>query len=228
MTLFDFRWEIVWDYRSLFMTGIWVTILLTAVGVAFGLILGLIFGLGQLSRQKLFSIPSIFYVTFFRGTPLYVQILLIHFALVPTIFGESKGPILSGMLALSLNSGAYIAEIFRAGIQSIGKGQMEAARSLGLTHGQAMRYIILPQAFKRMIPPLGNEFIALLKDSSLLAAISAPELANAGRIIMGATLRSWEAYLPTAFLYLILTLILTRVVHLLERRFSNDGTRARA
>lgn len=196
------------------------------VGVAFGLVLGLLFGLGKMSKHKVLSIPSLFYITFFRGTPLYVQILLIHYAVVPTIFGESKGPVFSGMIALSLNSGAYIAEIFRAGIQSIGRGQMEAARSLGLTHSQAMRYIILPQAFKRMIPPLGNEFIALLKDSSLLAAISAPELANASRIILGATLRSWEAYLPTAFLYLILTLILTRVVHQLERRFRNEGTGA--
>ncbi|MBE3554621.1 MAG: amino acid ABC transporter permease [Thermicanus sp.] len=223
LPLIDFRWDIVWAYRALFLNGIWLTILFTVVGIAFGLILGLLFGLGKISKYKMLSMPSILYITFFRGTPLYVQILLIHFAVIPSIFGESKGPVFSGMVALSLNSGAYIAEIFRAGIQSIGKGQMEAARSLGLTHGQAMTHIILPQAFKRMIPPLGNEFIALLKDSSLLAAISAPELANASRIIQGSTLRPWEAYFPAAVLYLILTLILSRIVHGLERRFSNEG-----
>lgn len=113
-----------------------------------------------------------------------VQILLIHFAVVPAILGSTNA-IVAAILALSLNSAAYVAEIFRAGIQSIDKGQMEAARSLGMTHVQAMRYVILPQAIKRMIPPLGNEFIVLIKDSSLAALIAAPELMYWGQAMQG-------------------------------------------
>lgn len=219
----SFDWTIIWKYRELFLNGIWLTLLLTLSGVGIGLMIGLIFGMGKLSRFKLISWPATVYVDFFRGTPLYVQILLIHFAVLPTLFpGESKGPIVSGIVALSLNSGAYIAEIFRAGINSISRGQMEAARSLGMTHGQAMINVILPQAFKRMIPPLGNEFIALLKDSSLLAVIAAQELAYAARTIQGATLRAWEPWLTVAFLYFIIYIILSQLVNALERRLNYD------
>ena len=151
-----------------------------------------------------------------------VQIYIIHLALIPTLFGQSYGWFISGAAALVLNSAAYNAEIFRAGIQSIDKGQMEAARSLGLTHSQAMRKVILPQAIRRMVPPLGNEFITLLKDSSLVNVIAATDILYASKMIAGTYSRVWEPYLFAAFLYLIMTFIVTKVISYIEHRFSID------
>lgn len=216
--------EVVWEYRDLFIRGFFNTILLTSTGVAFGLILGLFIGLGKISKNKILSYSAGIYITIFRGTPLFVQILIIHYVVIPSIYGDNvpPGPIVSGIVALSLNSGAYIAEIFRGGINSIDRGQMEAARSLGMTHNQAMIHVILPQAFKRMLPPLGNEFIALLKDSSLLAIIAVNELAYAGFYTAKGTWYRWGPYLTVAILYLFLTVIFSRIVAYLERRFSTE------
>lgn len=167
------------------------------------------------------------YVEVFRGTPLFVQILFIHFALIPSIWktffpdAEIPSALFSGFVALSLNAAAYIAEIFRAGIQSIDPGQMEAARSLGMTKGLAMRLIIIPQAFLRMLPALGNEFIALLKDSSLLSVIAAEQLGYFADSVAKNTFERYPPYLTAAAIYLILTLFLSRiVVRGLEKRFS--------
>lgn len=219
-------WSVVWEYRELFFRGFFNTILLTSTGVAFGLIIGLFMSLGKMSSKWFFRIPARFYVDLFRGTPLFVQILLIHFAVIPSIFealGREIPPaIFSGFVALSLNAGAYIAEIFRAGIQSIDKGQMEAARSLGMNHNQAMYYVILPQAFKRILPPLGNEFIALLKDSSLLAVIAVNELAYAGFTTAKSTFVRYPPYLSIAILYLLLTLVFSQIVFWLERKYKTD------
>jgi glutamine transport system permease protein len=192
-----------------------------------GTILGLFIGLGKMSKNPILRAPTAVYVEVFRGTPMFVQILLIHFAVIPTIwsivFPEEQPPseLFSGFVALSLNAAAYIAEIFRAGIQSIDVGQMEAARSLGMTKGMAMRLIIIPQAFLRMLPALGNEFIALLKDSSLLAVISAQELGYFAFSVAKNTLDRYPPYLTVAAIYLILTLFLSRVVvRGLEKRYS--------
>jgi glutamine transport system permease protein len=221
------NWSVIYEYRDLFIRGFGYTILFTSVGIAFGLLLGLIFGLGRLSKNPLLRLPSILYITVFRGTPLFVQILLVHYAVIPSLWAmftdaEPPSAIFSGFVALSLNAGAYIAEIFRAGIQSIDKGQTEAARSLGLNHKMTMRHIILPQAFKRMIPPLGNEFIALLKDSSLLAIIAAPEFAYAGYATAKSTFARWESYLTLAVGYLILTLLISQVVAYMEKRTATE------
>lgn len=214
--------ENIWSYRELFIRGIWVTLALTAVGYVGGFILGLFVGLGKLSKRKWIYYPAKYYVDFFRGTPLLVQILLIHTALIPSMFGHSLGFFVSGSVALMLNSAAYNAEIIRAGIQSIDKGQMEAARSLGMPHNTAMKLIILPQAFRRMIPPLGNELIALLKDSSLVTVIAASDLLYAGKVVAGAYSRFWEPYLTVAILYLILTFICGKFITYIEKRFSNS------
>ncbi|MBD7985993.1 amino acid ABC transporter permease [Sporosarcina sp. Sa2YVA2] len=214
--------ENIWSYRELFIRGIWVTLALTAVGYIGGFILGLFVGLGKLSKRKWIYYPAKYYVDFFRGTPLLVQILLIHTALIPSLFGHSLGFFVSGSVALMLNSAAYNAEIIRAGIQSIDKGQMEAARSLGMPHNTAMKLIILPQAFRRMIPPLGNELIALLKDSSLVTVIAASDLLYAGKVVAGAYSRFWEPYLTVAILYLILTFIFGKIINMIEKRFSNS------
>ncbi|MGD9679254.1 MAG: amino acid ABC transporter permease [Vulcanibacillus sp.] len=218
--------SVVIDYRELFFRGMFNTILLTTLGVSIGLVLGLFLGIGKLSHNKIFNIPASIYVTIFRGTPLYIQILIIHLVVIPAfceLVGFSiPGALVSGIVALSLNSGAYIAEIFRGGIQSLDKGQTEAARSLGMTNYQTMRYIIIPQAFKRMLPPLGNEFIALLKDSSLLAVIAVNELSYASTMAYKATFVRGGPLFTVAILYLILTLILTKFVKYLERRFNTE------
>jgi glutamine transport system permease protein len=226
MSMGEWNWMVVWDYRELFIRGFFNTILLTSTGVAFGLVIGLFFSLGKMSPKRLLRIASSIYVDVFRGTPLFVQILLIHFAVIPSI-AQSLGvavpsAIFSGIVALSLNAGAYIAEIFRAGIQSIDKGQMEAARSLGMDHNQAMYNVILPQAFKRILPPLGNEFIALLKDSSLLAVIAVNELAYAGFSTAKSTFVRFPPYITIAIMYLFLTLIFSQIVFWLERRYKTD------
>jgi polar amino acid transport system permease protein len=175
---------------------------------------------------------TIGYVTFFRGTPLFVQILLVHFALMPMLvhpdgglllsgdaartFRQEHGAFFSGCLALTLNAGAYISEIFRAGIQSIHQGQTQAAYSIGLTHGQSMRYVVLPQALRRMVPPLVNEGVTLIKDSSLVSAIGLAELALAARTVAGAYSRYWEPYLAISAVYLVLTLTLSLLAKRLE------------
>ncbi|EMT46095.1 MULTISPECIES: amino acid ABC transporter permease [Anoxybacillus] len=214
----DFRFDIVVEYAPFFLKGVLWTIGLSLVGIVFGTMLGLVIGLGKMVQNRFIRLPFDWYVHFFRGTPLFVQILLIHFGVMP-MFTAQPNPLVSGAISLSLNAAAYIAEIFRAGIQSIDRGQMEAARSLGMTHVQAMRYIILPQAIKRMIPPLGNEFIVLIKDSSLAAIIAAPELMYWGRAMQGQYYRVWEPYLTVALIYLILTLSLSKLLHRLERRY---------
>jgi glutamine transport system permease protein len=218
----DIRFDVIWNYRELFIRGIGVTLSLTLVGYIGGFLLGLLVGLGKMSKKKWVYYPSKFYVDFFRGTPLLVQILIIHIALIPTLFGHSLGYFVSGSLALILNSAAYNAEIIRAGIQSIGKGQTEAARSLGMTSGVAMKLIVLPQAFRRMVPPLGNELIALLKDSSLVTVIAASDLLYAGKVVAGASFRTWEPYITIAILYLMLTFIFTKLITYVEKRFSNS------
>lgn len=209
------------------------TLQITALAVAIGIVLGLTGGLCRLSKRKFFRFIGTCYVDFFRGTPLLVQILIVYFGLpqilraiqdhlaqaygFPVIFHNI--PIfVASVISCSMNSGAYIAEIFRAAVQSIDKGQMEAARSLGMTHAQAMRYVILPQAFKWAIPPLGNEFIAMMKDTSLLSVIGFEELLRRGQLIVGETFDAFTIFLEVAFIYLVMTLAFSRLVDYLERR----------
>lgn len=224
-TLTEFvRLDMLWNYRELFFNGVLVTIGLTVVGYTCGATLGLGVGLGRLSLKKWIYFPCKYYIDFFRGTPLLVQILLIHLAVIPTVFGHSLGFFVSGAIALTLNCAAYTAEIFRAGIQSVAKGQMEAARSLGMPHGLSMRQIILPQAFRTMIPPLGNELISLLKDSSLVTVIAATDILYAAKIVAGAHFRFWEPYIFAAILYLCLTWICTKVIAFVERKYDIERT----
>ncbi len=217
----DFRFDIILDYLPLFLKGTLWTIGITFFGVLIGAILGLFIGIGKMLNHPLAKLPFVWYVNFFRGTPLLVQIFIIHFGVMP-LFMETVNPIISGVVSLALNAAAYIAEIFRAGIKSIDRGQMEAARSLGMNHFQAMKEVILPQAVKRMIPPLGNEFIVLLKDSSLISLISVPELMYWGRAATGQYYRIWEPYLTVAFVYLVLTLSLTYLLNYVERRLDTE------
>ncbi|HET7866446.1 MAG TPA: amino acid ABC transporter permease [Burkholderiaceae bacterium] len=239
------RWEILAGYGPLFLEGLIMTVQLTIVAIGAGLLLGVFLGLISSSRDapqpanpvvawglKITRWITLGYVTFFRGTPLFVQILLVHFALMPVLihpdggwllsgdaareFRQSHGAFFSGALALTLNAGAYISEIFRAGIQSIHIGQTQAGYSLGFTHPQAMRFIVLPQAFRRMLPALVNEGVTLIKDSSLVSAIGLAELALAARTVAGAYSRYWEPYLAISAVYLVLTLLLSLLAKRLE------------
>jgi polar amino acid transport system permease protein len=245
----NFQLQIVWEYRELFIDGAKMTLGITLVAVTMGTLIGLFAGMARLAEVKygiwkypvklFLRWPATAYVTFFRGTPLFVQILLTHFAVMPLLvhpdnglllsgemaasLRQDYGAFLSGLVALTLNAGAYITEIFRAGIQSIAKGQFEASRSLGMSYGQTMRFVIIPQAFRRMLPPLGNEAIMLVKDSSLVSAIGLAELAYAARTVAGAYSRYWEPYLTISLIYLIMTLVLAAGVNHLEKRYQQSG-----
>ena len=217
----QFNFDLVVNSFPLLLVGAGVTIKITALSVALGVVIGLFVGIARISRIKILRILAAIYVDFFRGTPLLVQIFLVYFAL-PVITGQRVDPFVAAIGSCGINSGAYVAEIFRAGIQSIDKGQMEAGRSLGMTWGQTMRYIIVPQAFKRVIPPLGNEFIALLKDSSLVSVIGFEELTRRGQLIIAKTYGSLEIWLSVAVIYLAMTLTISRFVAYLERRYKTD------
>ena len=216
-----FNFDLVVNSFPLLLVGAGVTIKITALSVALGVVIGLFVGIARISRIKLLRVLAAIYVDFFRGTPLLVQIFLVYFAL-PVITGQRVDPFFAAIASCGINSGAYVAEIFRAGIQSIDAGQMEAGRSLGMTWMQTMRYIIVPQAFKRVIPPLGNEFIALLKDSSLVSVIGFEELTRRGQLIIARTYGSLEIWLSVAVIYLIMTLSISRFVAYLERRYKTD------
>ena len=216
-----FNFDLVVNSFPLLLVGAGVTIKITALSVALGVVIGLFVGIARISRIKLLRVLAAIYVDFFRGTPLLVQIFLVYFAL-PVITGQRVDPFVAAIGSCGIKSGAYVAEIFRAGIQSIDKGQMEAGRSLGMTWVQTMRYIIVPQAFKRVIPPLGNEFIALLKDSSLVSVIGFEELTRRGQLIIAKTYGSLEIWLSVAVIYLAMTLTISRFVAYLERRYKTD------
>lgn len=205
----------------LLLQGAAITIEISALSVFLGLLLGCFVGIARLCNVRVLRGLSKFYVDFIRGTPLLVQIFLVYFAL-PSLIGQRVDPFLAAISACSINSGAYVAEIFRGGIQSIDKGQMEAGRSLGMTWAQTMRYVIIPQAFKRIIPPLGNEFIAMLKDSSLVSVIGFEELTRRGQLIIARTYASFEIWLAVAVIYLVMTFAVARLVGVLERRFNNE------
>jgi len=205
------------------LRGAVITIEVTTFAIFFGLILGTIAAFGKLSKRSVFKIPSTMYVDCIRGTPLFVQILLFYYGIPGLIIGITGDPfridpIIAGIAVCSINSGAYNAEIVRAGIKSVDRGQMEAARSLGMTEGQAMREVIMPQAVRLIIPPLGNEFIALLKDSSLLAVISVHELSKNGMLYVSKTFAAFPTYISVALVYFALTMGISRVLNYIERR----------
>jgi len=197
-----------------------MTIEITAISVGIGVLIGIFGGIARVSKNPFLLVPSTIYVEVIRGTPLLAQLFIVYFGL-PSL-GINLPPFTAAVMAMGINSGAYVTEIFRGGIQSVEKGQMEAARSLGLSYFQAMRYVILPQALKRVLPPLGNEFIAMLKDSSLASTIAIAELMRVGREITSRTFRSFEVLGVVALLYLAITLPLSLVVRYMERRMSTS------
>lgn len=208
------------NYFPRLMQGTAITIELTLVAILFGVLFGLLLALGRLSKNKIINKASWFYIWFFRGTPLLMQLYFIYYAF-PLLFNPPLkfSAWLAAFIAYSLNSAAYLAEIIRAAIQSIDKGQMEAAKALGMSYSQAMKRIIVPQSYRRLIPPVGNEFIMLIKDTSLVAIIAMPDLMRKTHEIESTT-ASAAIYLPSALIYLALTTIFTIVFEKLEKKYS--------
>lgn len=206
------------NYLPYLLQGAIVTIEIAVIGVIFGSLLGILFGLGRVSRNPLLSRISQFYIWVIRGTPLLLQLFVIHFAIPSAFPALTLPPFVSACIALSLNAAAYIAEIARGAIQSIDKGQMEAARSLGLSSSQSMRRVIIPQAFRRMLPPLGNEFIALIKESSLVSTIALYDLLRTGQQIISSTYRYTEVFFLVGLIYLLLTTVMSYIVRKIENK----------
>lgn len=219
----ELDWTLIKDSMPILLMGAGVTVEITALSVGLGLLIGVLMGIARLSKNPVIKVLASIYVDFIRGTPLLVQIFLVYFA-VPIILGQRVDPFVAAISACSVNSGAYVAEIIRAGIQSIDIGQTEAGRSLGLSWFQNMRYVVMPQAFKRIIPPLGNEFITMLKDSSLVSVIGFEELTRRGQLIIARTYASFEIWISVALIYLVMTFAISRFVAWLERRYqiAND------
>ncbi len=240
------------NYRSSFMfikAGLGVTISTTISAFLAALLLGLVTGLGRISNNLAFKNLATLYVELIRGVPMLVLIFFIAFVGVPAVTSglQALGGVLSSaglmgigaalsassnsevpmnlraVIALSITYGAFLAEVFRAGIESIDRGQMEAARSQGMSYGQAMRYIILPQAVRNVLPALGNDFISMLKDSSLVSILAVRDITQMARLHAGATFMFKEAYLTLAVLYLTMTMLLSFVIKLAERRLRKNG-----
>jgi len=208
------------------LNGAKITISLTILAVSAGLILSLFIALGKMSKNVIINRICSAYVFFFRGTPLLMQLYFIYYALpsVSRLFLIQTGQagvdrFIYAFIAFSLNSAAYCAEIIRAAIQSIDKGQFEASRALGLSYAQTMRLVIIPQSIRRLIPPVGNEFIMMLKDASLVSMIALVDITKATRNIEGST-RSALVYIPAMILYLIITAVFSWSFHRLEKKYS--------
>jgi polar amino acid transport system permease protein len=208
-------------WRNL-LSGALVTVEITAVALVLGCIMGLLVGIGRLNpaRRVVYALCTS-YVAAIRGTPLLVQLFILFFGLPQ--FGIMLPAFVCGVIGLGIYSGAYVSEIVRGAIQSIDRGQMEAARSVGMSYGTAMRNIILPQALVRMIPPLGNEFIALIKNSALVSLLTIHELMHEGQKIISVSYRSLEVYLVIAVMYFVLTGLTTLALRHVEQRLRAGG-----
>lgn len=215
--LATFNWGGVVEFLPALLVGLYYTLLVSIAGLIIGFALGAVVGMGRISTVKPIYWISTAYVELFRGTPVLVQAIWIYFAL-PLIINYTLPSVVAGIIVIGLNSAAYIAEIVRGAVQSIDKGQMEASRSLGMSKHLTMFNVIWPQAFKRMIPPLGNQFIISIKDTSLLSVILVPELIFQGRMIAASHFNAVEIYTTVAVFYLVITLSLSKVLSITEKR----------
>lgn len=219
------------EYYMFYVKGMQSTILLSVFTILLGIVIGVFLALMKLSRFRLARIVAASYIEFIRGTPVLVQLYIIYYGLpqigvdfsVITIFGDDFPDIMAAILTLSINSSAYVAEIIRAGIQSIDTGQSEAARSLGLPYKMTMRYVVLPQAFRNILPALGNEFITVIKTSSIVSIIGISELMYKADTVRGNIFQPFEPLVVAAILYFILTYSLSRLLGVLERRMETNA-----
>lgn len=216
----DFQLTIFLEAFPLLLRGAWVTLYLSLISTSIGMILGLLVGVARVSRLRGIRATATVYTEVIRGTPLLMQLIVLYYGL-PSV-GINLEAVAAGIIGLSANSAAYVGEIFRAGIQSVGRGQREAGIASGLTRLQAMRYIILPQAFRLVLPPLTNEFVTMLKDSSLVSTLAIAELLRTGREIVAWKVNVFSPFAGVTLLYLAMTLPLTHLARHLERRIDPD------
>lgn len=211
------------EYFPLFKEGLKWTLLVAVLAVVFGVILGSILCFMKRSKFSIFKIIAAIYIEIVRGTPVLLQIYVVYFGL--NTFGIRFDTLTSAVIALSVNSAAYVAEIIRSGIDAVDKGQMEAARSLGMSQRMSMQYIVLPQAIKNILPAIGNEFVAVIKESSMASVIGVTEIMYASKVVTGATYRSMEPLMVAAVFYFVLTFTLGRLMGYLERRLKASDSR---
>lgn len=212
-------------YLPTYLRGALTTVQLSIVGVILGLTLGILLALMKISKSKFLNVIAGAYIEVVRGTPMLVQIMIVYFGLksaIPDSLAFLKAPMFLCSLSISLNSAAYVAEIIRSGINSVDIGQMEAARSLGLSHKLAMRKVIMPQAVKNILPALVNEFITLIKESSITYTVGVSELMYAGKNIASSTFSLTKPFVYAALIYFIMTFSLSKAMGVLERRLAND------
>ncbi|MBN2050376.1 MAG: amino acid ABC transporter permease [Spirochaetales bacterium] len=215
---YPFYWDTIWKYRVSFFSGFKLTILISLFSLALSLAIGLVSGLAQSLPFVPFRVLSRVYVEGIRGTPLLVQILIFFYVIANALGVNNR--FIVGIVIMSIFSGAYISEIIRSGVESIGESQLETARSLGFTRGQTYRYIIFPQVISRILPPLAGQFASLIKDSSLLSIIAIKEFTMAAREVNANTFSTLESYIPLAVGYLLLTLPVSALTKYLERKYS--------
>ncbi|WP_432401788.1 amino acid ABC transporter permease [Wukongibacter sp. M2B1] len=206
-------------YYKFFISGTGITLFISFFGVILGVVLGVLLSLMKMSKKPILRMPSVAYIEIVRGTPLLVQLFIIYIGL-PKVTGIPFPDISLAIIAVAFNSAAYVAEIIRAGIQSIDKGQMEAARSLGMPHSMAMRFIIIPQAFKNILPALGNEFIVLVKESAIVSVIGIHDLMYNADTVRGISFKPFAPLIIVAIIYFVITFSLSKLVNMLERRLS--------
>ncbi|HEA3931079.1 ABC transporter permease subunit [Staphylococcus aureus] len=209
-------------YGSFFLKGIKITILISLIGVALGSILGAFVALMKLSKIKIISWIASIYIEILRGTPMLVQVFIVFFGITAAL-GLDISALVCGTIALVINSSAYIAEIIRAGINAVDKGQMEAARSLGLNYRQTMKSVIMPQAIKNILPALGNEFVTLIKESSIVSTIGVGEIMFNAQVVQGISFDPFTPLIVAAALYFVLTFVLTRIMNMIEGRLNASG-----
>lgn len=215
---FDGWWTQIEAYLPLFIPATWMVIKVTILSILLSWVCGLVTALCKISNRRLFLIPAEFYLWFVRGTPLLTQIFLIYFAL--PVFGIRLGAFWSGVIALGINGGAYVAEIIRGGLLSIPKGQSESATALGMNYAQKMRRIILPQVIRVIIPPITNDAATTLKNTSLLSTITVMELTLQTQVIVNATFRPFEFYILVSLIYLAMTTVVMILMRYAEHRYS--------
>ena len=216
--------QILETYGSMLLGALGKTLLLTLLSLFFAMIIGMIFALMNVGKNRFFNFIGTVYVDAVRGVPLIVLAYFIYFGVpagMKTIIPEFRLTALqAGTIALAMNCGAYMAEIIRAGIESVDKGQMEASRSLGLTYSKSMRLVVLPQAIRTMIPSIINQFIITLKDTSILSVIGFPELTNTGKTIMGNTFKNLQTWAIVGLMYMVVIVTLSKIAKRLERRLN--------
>ncbi|HEY1328832.1 MAG TPA: amino acid ABC transporter permease [Casimicrobiaceae bacterium] len=215
-------WSIVWEYRDVLFSGIAVTVLLSILAMGVAVVAGLVACLGTLSRSRLIRAPAVLYVEFCRNTPILVQLVWVHYAW-PEIVGIKFDAFTSSVIALALQSSGYLAEEYRAGIESIDKGQIEAAQSLGMTYTRLMRRIVLPQAFIRILPGILNQYVTCFKSTSIVSIIAVPDLMYQAGLIVSATFLPMPVYTAVAITYFVLVLIVSSAVRSLSRRLPSGG-----